>query len=257
MRLDLSDRVAVVTGGGRGIGETVATTFAAAGADVVVAARTTSDLDATVERVESHGATGLAVRTDLSQDADVDALVEATVEELGTPDVLVNNAGTVTPELPTDQSIPAFDDMLSVNLRATFLLSRRFARAFEASDRTDGRIVNVASLAAHAGIPALTAYGATKAGVCALTRGLAGALGPAITVNSVSPGLTRTERIDALLADRGGELFDFDRLPMGRPAEPQEVADACLFLASDLATYVTGADLPVDGGASATTVLYR
>jgi 3-oxoacyl-[acyl-carrier protein] reductase/2-deoxy-D-gluconate 3-dehydrogenase len=70
-------------------------------------------------------------------------------------------------------------------------------------------------------------------------------------------GLTRTERIDALLADRGGDLLDFDRLPMGRPAEPQEVADACLFLASDLATYVTGADLPVDGGASATTALYR
>lgn len=256
VELDLSGKTAVVTGAGRGIGEVVATRFAEAGADVVAAARTTGEIEATVEDVEALGSSGLAVPTDLGEPAEVDALVEAVDETFGAPDILVNNAAANLAGDPLDQSLDDVNTMVDVNLRGLFLLSQRVANAMLDADLEAGRILNVASVAGHLGIPAMTVYSGTKSGVYGITRGLAAELAPhGITVNSVSPGMIRVARIEQLMAEKG-ELYDLDRIPVGRLGEPGEIADACVFLASDRADYVTGVDFRVDGGVTITAGLY-
>jgi len=258
MDVDLSGRTAIVTGAGRGIGEAIAETFAAAGADVVAAARTESEIEATVDTVESHGVDGLAVRTDLTDVGDIDRLVDRTVNEFGDPDVLVNNAGANLSNPPLEHTTGEVETMLSVNLQGLFALTQRFARALRESDADAGRVVNVSSIAAHVGVPTMTFYGGTKAGIEGLTRGFAAALAPdGVTVNSVSPGLTRVGRTEAFIDDRGETALDFDRIPLDRVGRPEDVADACLFLASEHAGYITGEDIRVDGGVGVTAGLYR
>lgn len=257
MEIDLSGETAVVTGAGRGIGEEIAYAFADAGADVVAAARTESEIEATVDGIEERGVAGLAVPTDLSDLADVEALVDATVDAFGAPEILANNAAANLAGAPLDLPVEDVDAMADVNLRGLFLLSQRVATAMLEEDVTAGRIINVSSIVANLGVPAMTFYSGTKAGVNGITRGLAAELTPhGITVNSVSPGMTRIERIERLLAEKG-EIYDVDRIPAGRLAEPEEIASACLFLASDHARYVTGVELPVDGGVTITAGLYR
>lgn len=257
MEIDLSEQTAIVTGAGRGIGETIATRFASAGADVVVAARTESELDSTVERIEEQGRRGLAIPTDLRDEAAVDALVTEATEEFGTPTILVNNAAANLAGDPIEQSVADVDTMLEVNLRGLYVLSQQFASQFIESDAEDGRIVNVSSIVGHLGVPAMTLYGGTKAGVHGITRGLATRLAPhGITVNSVSPGMTRVDRIERLM-DEKADIYDLDRIPLGRLGDPADVANACAFLASPLAGYVTGEDIRVDGGVTITAGLYR
>jgi len=257
MGFDYAGQTAIVTGAGRGIGREVAYRLADAGANVVAAARTSDEIERTVEGVEERGASGLAVPTDLRDLDDIDALVDATVGAFGAASVLVNNAGVHVAGAPLERTKSEVESMVGVNFEGLFFLSQRFANAFVDSDRERGSIVNVSSIAGHLSVPAMTVYIGTKAGVFGLTRGLAGELAQyGITVNSVSPGLTRTERIESLFAEQG-ELYNADTIPMGRLAEPGDVADACLFLASEYASYVTGVDLPVDGGAVVTAAIYR
>lgn len=256
VELDMENKTVIVTGAGRGIGAEIATRFAEAGADIVGAARTESELERTVDRVEGHGVRGLAVPTDLSQADDVDHLVDRVLELSGVPDVLVNNAAANLAGDPLSQDAVDLDTMVSVNLRGLYLLSQRVAQE-QIDTGVEGRIVNVSSIVGHLGVPAMTLYGGTKAAVHGVTRGLAAELAPhGITVNSVSPGMTRVDRIEDLMAEKG-ELYDVDRIPAGRLGTPEDVADSCLFLASDLAGYVTGEDLRVDGGVTITAGLYR
>lgn len=259
MEIELAGRTAIVTGAGRGIGEVIATTFAGAGADVVVIARTESEIEAVAERIEDeHGVEALAVPTDLRDADDVDRLVAGTVETLGPPDVLVNNAGANINSPAVDQPIEEVDTIGDTNLRGPFLLSRAFARAFRESDLDSGRIVNVSSIAAEVAIHGMTYYGATKAGLNGMTRGLAGEFAAdGITVNSVIPGTIEVERIRTLVEEHGDEVYDMDRLPLGRLGRPEEVADLCLFLASDRAAYVTGEAIRIDGGVGFTAGLYK
>lgn len=256
MEVDLTDKTALVTGAGRGIGAEIATQFAGAGANVVLAARTASEIEATAKRCEGMGVDALAVPTDLREADDVDALVDATVETFGAPAVLVNNAAANLAGAPLDLPVEDVDTMLDVNLRGLFLLSQRVGSEQVAAG-VDGRIVNVSSVVADVGVPAMTFYGGTKAGVNGLTRGLAAELSPhGITVNSVNPGMTRVERIERLMAEKG-DIYDLDRIPVGRLADPEEVASVCVFLASEHASYITGVALPVDGGVGITAGLYR
>jgi NAD(P)-dependent dehydrogenase (short-subunit alcohol dehydrogenase family) len=257
MMIDHTDETVIVTGAGRGIGREISYRFADAGADVVAAARTESEIESTVEGVRERGGEGLAVPTDLRDPDDIDSLVAAAVDRFGTPDVLVNNAAVHVAGDPLSRSTTDVDAMFDVNLRAVFLLSQRFANAVIEGDAGGGSIVTVSSIVGHLSVPAMTVYCGTKAGVYGITRGLAGELGPhGITVNSVSPGLTRVERIERLLDERS-ELYDVESIPLGRLGRPDDIADACLFLTSDLASYVTAVDLPVDGGAVRTATLYR
>lgn len=255
--IDHTDETVIVTGAGRGIGREISYRFADAGADVVAAARTRSEIETTVEGVRERGGEGVAIPTDLRDPADIDSLVAAAVDRFGTPDVLVNNAAVHVAGDPLSRSTADIDAMFDVNLRAVFLLSQRFANAVIEGDTRGGSIVNVSSIVGHLSVPAMTAYCGTKAGVYGITRGLAGELGPhGITVNSVSPGLTRVERIERLLEEKS-ELYDIESIPLGRLGRPSDVANACLFLTSNLASYVTAVDLPVDGGAVRTATLYR
>lgn len=256
METDLRDQTTVVTGAGRGIGEEIARQFGASGANVVAAARTEQEIEATVEEVRAAGGDGLAVPTDLRDVQDIDRLVDRTVEAFGPPDVLVNNAAAHYAGNPLERPVADVDTMLDVNLRAMFLLSQRFATERVDAGETGGRIVNVSSIVGAVGVRGMVMYSATKGGVYGMTRALAAELAPhEITVNSVSPGLTRVERIERLLEEHS-ELYDPDDIPLNRLAEPSDIAAACRFLASDAAAYVTGVDLPVDGGVRMTAALY-
>jgi NAD(P)-dependent dehydrogenase (short-subunit alcohol dehydrogenase family) len=258
MDIDLSDETAFVTGGGRGIGRAIADRFAQAGADVAVVARTETELDEVVETVESHGPTGLAVEADLREESAIERAVDETIDTLGVPTVLVNNAGVFLASPPDEQPTDEIDHMLELNVRAPLLLARRICRELVSSNAERGRVINISSNVAETAVPLWTAYGSTKSGVNGMTRGLALAFAEeGITVNSVSPGTTRTPAVESDIEEIGDQLYDFDRHPMGRIGEPEEVADVCLFLASDLARYVTGENITVDGGVSITSGFYK
>ncbi|QIO25215.1 SDR family NAD(P)-dependent oxidoreductase [Haloarcula sp. JP-L23] len=259
VNIDLSDETVLVTGAGRGIGAEIARTFARAGANVVLAARTESELRSTADELESdYEVEALAVPTDLTAVEEIEALIEHSVAEFGTPTVLVNNAGANISGNPVDHTPDEIDTMLDVNIRGLFLLTQRWAEAFRDSDRQAGRIVNVSSIVADLGVPAMTLYAGTKAAVRSITQGFAAELAnDGVTVNSVSPGLTRVDRTEAVMDEHGNDLFEYDRIPLGRVGEPQDTANACLFFASDLADYVTGVDLLVDGGVEFTAGLYK
>lgn len=257
--IDLSGQTAIVTGAGRGIGAEIVDRFAEAGANVVAAARSVDEIEAVAAAAgRDHGVEAIAVETDLREVHDVDRLVERSVEAFGAPEVLVNNAGANLPTPPVETPVEDVDTMLDVNLRGTFLLTQRWARAYREAGLDRGRVVNIASGTGNIGVSRMTLYGGTNAGIVGITRGWAAALAPdGVTVNAVTPGLVRIERIENLLAEQGEEIYDLDRVPLGRLAEPEEIADACLFYASDLARYVTGTELYVDGGITFTAGLYR
>lgn len=250
--LDLSGTTAIVTGGGRGIGEEIATTFGDAGANVVVAARTTSEVEATADAIRDRGAEALAVTADITDVADVDAMIDEATDRFGPAEVLVNNAGVNLKAPFLEQSVEDMETVIDLNLRALLVVSQRFGRAFRASDSERGRIINISSIHGKQGIQQRTVYSGTKAGVFGVTRGLAASLAhEGITVNSVSPARTKVGRVDADADD------DYDEIPAGRIGRPEDVAYACLYLASPLADYVSGEDIAVDGGISITRGSYE
>jgi NAD(P)-dependent dehydrogenase (short-subunit alcohol dehydrogenase family) len=259
IQLDLSDEIAIITGGGRGIGEEIVHAFAEAGADVVVAARSEDEISQVAEAARTeHDADAVAVPTDLADSDEIAALVDATAEEFGTPSILVNNAGANIAGPPLEMTPDEVDTMLSVNIRGLFLLSQAFGQAVRESSLESGRVINISSVVADLGVPAMTVYAGTKSAVQGLTRGMAAELASdGVTVNSISPGLVRIERTEQVMEEHGDELFDFDRIPLGRVGRPQDIANTCLFFASDLAEYVTGEDLLVDGGVEFTAGLYK
>lgn len=256
MEIDMRGRTALITGAGRGIGETLSIEFAKRGADVVAAARTTEEIEETVEAVEALGVDGLAVPTDLRSVEDIDGLVDETLEAFGLPDVLINNAGANLSASTLTRPLEEVDTMIGVNIRGAFLLSQRYGLEVRESGRESGRIINISSIHGRLGTPSRTVYATTKAGLFGMTRGLAAELAPdGVTVNSVSPGLTRVGRIERLIEEE--DRYDLGKVPLGRLARPEDIAYGCLFLASDYADYVTGIDLPIDGGVLMTAGLYQ
>jgi NAD(P)-dependent dehydrogenase (short-subunit alcohol dehydrogenase family) len=237
----LAGKVCVVTGAGAGIGRGIARLFLRAGAILVAADKDSRGL-ATLQ-----GA--LPVLADVTAPDAAERILAPAIAR-GGPDVLVNNAGVTTVRPLLETSDADLQEALDVNLAGTFRLAREAVRAMGAHGR-GGAIVNMASVNAMVGHPCVSAYAATKGAIHALTRQMAVECGPhGIRVNALSPGLIVTEAFAARLTEEGSRLMT-EAYPVGRLGHPDDVAPAALFLASDAAAFITGADLPVDGGMTA------
>jgi len=248
-KFSLEGKVALITGGRRGIGRRVALAFAEAGADVAVCDLVMDDgqLGSVAEEIQGIGRRSLAVQADTSQKRDVENMVERALRELGGIDILFNNAGTAAPgpllELPDDE----WDRVINVNLKGYYLCAQAVGRKMV--ERKKGVIVCVASQYAFKAAAGMGVYCVTKAGVVMLTRVLAKELGGyGIRVNAIAPGLVKT---DLSRNDWGDSDIRTQReaaIPLGRLAETSDLVGAALFLASDASAYVSGHTMLVDGG---------
>jgi NAD(P)-dependent dehydrogenase (short-subunit alcohol dehydrogenase family) len=237
---ELAGKTALVTGGTSGIGRAAAAALARAGAHVLISGRSDERGAEVVEAITSEGGEAEFVHADLASAEDVRALAARASDV----DILVNNAGVFLAS-PTHQ-LPgsAFDQTFAVNVRAPFYLTAAIAPRMAARGR--GTIVNVTTMAAEFGMPGLSAYGASKAALALLTKVWAGEYGPrGVRVNAVSPGPTLTPGTEAM-----GDAFAaiVSTIPLGRAAQPEEIAETIVFLASERASYLNGAVVPVDGG---------
>lgn len=241
MNLSLDGRVALVTGGTKGIGFVVAETLLANGADVMVCARSKPEV-----LPRAAGRTASYTQADLRDAEQAAALVDATVRELGRLDVTVNNAGG-SPEADAATVSPRFvDKIVALNLLAPFYVAQAANRVMQLQE-SGGTIVNIGSVSAVDPQPGTAAYSAAKAGLLMLTKALALEWAPKVRVNHVTTGLVRTEAAAHVYGEDGGAAVA-GVIPMQRMAVPQDVANTCLFLASDLAGYLNGADIAVHGG---------
>ncbi len=242
--MELSQKVAIVTGSGRGIGRTIALKLAEAGAAVVVNSRGEA-AEGVAREIQAMGQPGLAVAADVSSAADVARLAEETIARYGRIDILVNNAGIARDQLLMRMSEEDWDRVLEVDLKSVFLCTRAVLR-FMLKQRW-GRIISIASIVGLVGNPGQANYASAKAGIIGFTRSIAKEVASRkITVNAIAPGFIDTEMTRHLAEDQRKELMG--RIPLGRLGSPDDVAEAVAFLASEKAGYITGQVLAVDGG---------
>jgi len=247
VNVDLTGKVALVTGGSRGLGREMVLAFAEHGADVIIASRKLDACEELADQVRArYGRRALAVACNVGDWAACDALVEAAYAEFGRVDVLVNNAG-MSPLYPSlaEVSEPLWDKVLGINLKGPFRLTAAIGERMRTG--AGGAIVNISSLAAISPDALSLPYAAAKAGLNALTEGFAQAYGPSVRVNAIQAGPFRTD-ISTHWPDGFAEAIS-GRLALGRVGEPHEIVGAALYLASDMSSYTTGAILRLDGGA--------
>lgn len=246
MKLDLTDRVALVTGGGRGIGQAAAHMLAASGAKVVVNyLRNSTTATETVAAICAAGGTAIAVQADVSDGADVERLFQATLDAYGRLDILVNNAGVTRDTLLLRMKEEDFDFIIQTNLRSAYLCTRAALRTM--TRQRSGRIINMTSVVGLMGNPGQANYAAAKAGMIGLTKSSAREVASRnITINAIAPGYIETELTGVL--DEATRKAILERIPLGRLGHPDDVAGMVCFLASDAAAYITGQVLTVDGG---------
>lgn len=240
----LKDKVAIVTGGSRGIGRATALALAASGASVAVNyASSSGAADEVVAAIEAMGGKAIAVKADVSKEDEVEALVKATKTEFGRIDVLVNNAGITRDTLLLRMKLADWQAVIDLNLTGVFLCTRAVSKIM--LKQKSGRIINIASVAGQMGNPGQANYSAAKAGVIGFTKTVAKELAPrGVTVNAVAPGFITTDMTSDLEADG---ILQF--IPLGRYGEADEVAGMIRFLAADpAAAYITGQTFNVDGG---------
>jgi NAD(P)-dependent dehydrogenase (short-subunit alcohol dehydrogenase family) len=245
-RFDMTGKVALITGGSRGLGRSMALGFAEAGADVAIVSRKIESCEETAAEVEALGRSALPYACHVGHWDELDGLVAAVIERFGTIDVLVNNAG-MSPLYPSlDQvSEELFDKVVGVNLKGPFRLSALVGKHMSEGD--GGSIINVSSTASVSPSPGSEPYGAAKAGLNSITRSMAYAYGPTVRVNCIMAGPFLTD------ISKAWDLEAFDEraketIPMQRGGQPDEVVGAALYLASSASSYTTGAILAVDGG---------
>jgi len=242
----LDGKVAIVTGGSRGIGAAIAASLAEAGAAVVVSGRDADRLAGVVREIEASGHSALAVVADVARREDAERLVDAAKQRFGRIDILVNNAGVTRDALLVRMKDEDWDRVLEINLRGAFLMTRAVAKAM-LRQKSGGRVINIASAAGAMGNVGQANYSASKAGLIGLTKALARELAHwSILVNAVAPGLIETDMIAAIPAEARKALLD--QVPLGRVGAPREVAEVVRFLAGDGAAYITGQVIHVNGG---------
>src|SRR6266478_7250547 len=241
---DLSGRVALVTGGSRGLGYQMVRTFAEHGADVIVASRKLDNCEKVAEEMRAMGRRALAVSVHAARWDSLDSLVETAYEWAGHVDILVNNAG-MGPAVPSHEvTEQLFDSVVGLNFKGPFRLASQIAKRMY--DRDGGSIINVSSSGSLMPMPGVVPYGSAKAALNAMTRSLAAEYGPKVRVNTISPGPFLTDISKAWTDDARQSSPN----AAGRPGSPEQIAGAALFLASPAASFVTDALLRVDGGLS-------
>jgi NAD(P)-dependent dehydrogenase (short-subunit alcohol dehydrogenase family) len=247
--IELKDKVAIVSGASRGIGEAIALAFADAGASVVVSSRKLEGVEAVAAKIKERGQTALALAAHVGRPEECKSLIGQTVERFGKVDVLVNCAGTnpyFGPMINIDGG--AYDKTFEVNLRGAVEATRAFAQHVIGRNGK-GSVVNIASVAGIRAAPMQGVYGMTKAAMISMTMSLAVELGPSgIRINAIAPGLIETKLAAALTSSPELVSRITSSTALGRIGQPGELAGAALFLASDAASYVTGHTLVVDGG---------
>ncbi len=248
--MSLNEKVAIVTGGSRGIGAGVAEKLAKEGATVIVNYANSKDAaDSVVKKIKDSGGDALAIKADVSQKEEVNAMVKKTVEEFGNIDILVNNAGICPMTEWFDMTEELWDKVHSINMKGTFLCSHAVSKVMKESGK-GGNIIAMSSISALVGGALQTHYCPTKAGMKSLMQSLAIALGPyGIRCNSVLPGciLTDINREQLETDDELREYFQ-ERIPLNRVGKPDDIGGVVAFLCSEEAKYVNGAEILVDGG---------
>ena len=246
MQIDLGGKVALVTGASRGIGRATATVLAACGAAVIVNYRGQAEAAAeVVAQIEAAGGRATAVQADVSDAGDVERLVKTTTETYGSLHILVNNAGIARDNLLLRMKDDEWDSVIDTNLRGTYLLTKAVLRPMMRARR--GRIITITSVVGLLGNAGQANYAAAKAGLIGFTKSVAREMASrGITANAVAPGFVETD-ITAGLSDSVRETA-LATIPLGRWAQPEEVANVVAFLSSDAAAYITGQTLAVDGG---------
>ena len=245
----LQGKVAIVTGGGSGIGQGIAKRLGCEGARVIIDyVGSEAGADDTRQAIEACGGQGEVVQADVTKIDDVRNLVETAWSRFGSADILVNNAGMEKKSAFWDTPEDEYDKVMAVNLRGPFFLTQAFVRRLRDAQRP-GRIINISSVHEDMAFPGFTTYCCSKGGLRMMMRNLTVELGPlGITVNNIAPGAIATPINKALLADKPKLDALLRNIPLGRLGSPEDVAGMVAFLASDDASYVTGATFLVDGG---------
>jgi len=260
-------KVAIVTGAGRGIGKAIALILAEAGADITVVARTKEQIEETAGDIRKLGRKTLAIPADVSQEDQVKQVVEQTVSQFGKIDILVNNAGIAVSkpvvlvpganvvgfsgkvsEQDEQTTLQEWRKIIDINLTGAFIFAQAVGPYMIKQQK--GKVINTSSTAADEGLPRVSAYSASKAGLSTFTRCLASEWGPFnINVNAIAPGVIRTDMVANHLENPKSKKAILQRIPLGRVAEPRDVALLVLFLASEASDYLTGQIFTIDGGA--------
>lgn len=248
MQINLTGKVAIVTGAGRGIGKAIAKALAAAKASVVI---NDVDLNAATQaskEIEASGGKARPAKADVRLRSEINQMVQIIIQELGGINILVNNAGVILRKPAEELSEEEWNKIIDINLKGTFLCAQTVAKAM-IQEGNGGKIINIASIMGSVALPPRAAYCASKGGIIALTKDLAAEWAKyRITVNTISPGWTVTEMTQSYFSQEEVRQFLLDRIPLNRLGKPEDVANLAVFLASEYSDYITGQAICVDGG---------